>query len=140
MQKIDAGRLDLTQFIRAGDGIVMGQATGEPQTLTEALVKQRKAVGPVSVFIGSAMFSSTFEPTACDGLILNGYGGVANNRKLLKAGVLQQFPVQVSQIPHHLGDTIPCDVAMVQVGPRRSDGSFSYSLISDYTVDAVRKA
>ncbi len=140
MQKVEAGRLDLAQFIHAGDGIVIGQATGEPQTLTEALVAQRHAVGPLSVFIGSATFSETFQPGTCDGLTLNGYGGVANNRKLLKAGVLQQFPVQVSQIPHHLGDTIACDVAMVQVGPRRSDGSYSYSLISDYTVDAVRKA
>ena len=140
MLKIEPGQLDLQRFIRAGDGIVMSQATGEPQTLTETLVQQRNALGGVSVFIGSSTFSGTFTAANCDGLKLASYGGASTHRKLIKAGLLEQYPVQVSQIPRYFGDTIPCDVAFVQVGPRRLDGSFSYSLISDYPVDAVLRA
>ena len=38
---VSPGEIDLTQWIRAGDGVIWGQATAEPQTLIEALVAQR---------------------------------------------------------------------------------------------------
>ena len=41
---IAATDLDLSEFIRPGDRIVVGQAAGEPVTLTEALVAQRAAI------------------------------------------------------------------------------------------------
>ena len=42
MRRIRPEDLDLREFIRPGDRIVWGQATGEPLTLTEALVAQLK--------------------------------------------------------------------------------------------------
>ena len=43
---------ELARFIRPGDGIVLGQACAEPQTLSAALVAQRAAFSGASVFLG----------------------------------------------------------------------------------------
>lgn len=100
-------------FFASSSRRAAGSSSARPpasRTLTETLVRQRHALGPVSAFIGSATFAQTFVPGHCDGLQLTGYGGAGGNRKLIKAGALQQFPVQVSQLPNYFGDTIPCDV------------------------------
>ena len=60
-RELDAATLDLTGIVRSGDQIVWGQGTGEPQTLTEALVRQRHELGNVGVFIASN-FSQTLQP------------------------------------------------------------------------------
>lgn len=140
MKKISPHALKLSYYLKSGDGVVISQGTGEPMTLTEALVAQQGDVDNISVFLGSSLFSSTFTPTQCDGLRLSGYGGAGTHRALLKAGMLDYYPVHVSQLPEYFGSTIPCDVAMIQVGPRRPDGTYSYSLAGDYPPAAVNVA
>ena len=53
--------IDLREFLRPGDTVIWGQGTGEPRTLTEALVAQRASLGGIKVFLGSA-FSDTLKP------------------------------------------------------------------------------
>ena len=43
---------DLSGIIRAGDGIILGQACAEPQALSRALVAQRASFAGASVFLG----------------------------------------------------------------------------------------
>ena len=88
MQCVDAAQLDLRQWVRHGDGIVTGQGTAEPLTLTEALVAQRGGLGGVRLFL-AAMFSDTFLPVKCNGIEIIGMGGVGSNRRLIKAGVMR---------------------------------------------------
>ena len=83
-------------WIRPGDGIVIGQGTAEPLTLTEALVRQRGELGGVRAFL-AAMFSDTFLPGAVDGIELTGMGGVGSNRRLIQAGAMDVIPSHVSQ-------------------------------------------
>ena len=45
MQHLRADGLDLKSIIRPRDAILWGQACGEPLTLTEALVQQRRELG-----------------------------------------------------------------------------------------------
>ncbi len=53
--------LDLAQFLKSGDAIVLGQACGEPSTLIEALIAQGKDIGGLSAFIATS-FSGVFTP------------------------------------------------------------------------------
>lgn len=134
------GDLDLRPFIRPGDGVVISQGTAEPQTLTEALIHQAEDLGGLSIFLGGGSFSGTFAPDRFGHHRLSGYGGVGDHRALIKYGAMDVIPAHVSVLPHLIGNEIPCDVAMVQVSGPRADGTYSYSLSSDYTVEAVEKA
>lgn len=140
MKIVDAAQLELREWIRPGDGIVMGQGTAEPLTLTEALVAQRSTLGGVRLFL-AAMFSDTFLPERCDGLTITGMGGVGTNRRLIKAGVMDVLPCHVSQVAEFItGGEIPCDVALVQLSPPDEQGRYSLGLGADHTRAAVDKA
>lgn len=140
MKRVDVAQLDLREWIRPGDGIVMGQGTAEPLTLTEALVRQRRELGGVRVYL-AAMFSNTFQPEACDGLQISGMGGVGSNRRLIQAGVMDVIPSHVSQVCEFIASGhIPCDVALVQLSPPDEHGRYSLGLGADHTRTAVDKA
>ncbi|MCB1642504.1 MAG: hypothetical protein KDI37_12290, partial [Xanthomonadales bacterium] len=140
MRVTSAAELDLQGIVRPGDHVVWGQATGEPQALTERLVAQRSRLGPLSVFVG-ATFSDTLQVDRVDGLSLSGYGAIGTLAPLARSGQLQIVPCHVGQIARYIQDgRIGCDVAFVQVSPPGPDGRCSYGVIHDYTPAAVAAA
>jgi acyl-CoA hydrolase len=140
MREIRADALDLKGIVRPGDHIVWGQATGEPQTLTEALVRQRGELGQIDVFIG-ATFSKTLLPEHTDRIRVSGYGAIGSAGALARAGVLEIVPCHVGQIAQYIADgRIACDVAFVQVSPPGPDGRHSFGVIHDYIPTAVAMA
>lgn len=140
MIRLAGGDLDLRPYVTPGDGIVISQGTAEPQTLTEALVDQAEDLGRLNIFLGGGSFSGTFTPRRNGNHRLLGYGGVGDHRDLVECGAMEIIPSHVSSLPRLIGREIPCDVAMIQVNGPRADGSFGYSLSSDYTVEAVESA
>jgi acyl-CoA hydrolase len=140
VRRIDPADLDLRAFIRPGDRIVWGQASGEPLTLTEALVAQRHAVGPVSVFLGSC-FSDTLQPEHADAITFRSFGPMGTSRVLAKAGVLDIVPVHFGQIHRYIQDgQIGCDVAFVQLSPPGPNGLHSFGLTNDYVQTLIATA
>lgn len=136
----DVGDLDLSQFLRPGDRIVMGQACGEPTTLVEALIEQSPGIGGLSAFIATS-FSGRFTPAAVSGFSLASMGAIGALRSLTKEHRLGVIPCHVSQIaPMIEAGTIGCDVAFVQVSPADANGDHSFGLISDHVRAAVTKA
>ena len=132
--------LDLSQFLRAGDHIVFGQACGEPTSLIEALIGQGAAIGNLSAFIATS-FSGIFTPETADAFALSSMGAIGALRSMIKAGRLSIIPVHVSQIgPLITAGITRCDVAMIQVSPADAAGNHSLGLISDYVQAAVAKA
>lgn len=140
MRVIAADALDLAGLVQPGDHIVWGQATGEPLSLTEALVRQRHQLGEVSAFIGST-FSHTLQPTHIDPLRITSFGAIGTSSALAKAGMLDIVPCHVGRIAQYIADRhIRCDVAFVQVSPPGPDGRYSYGVIHDYMPTAVATA
>ena len=136
----EARDLDLSEFLRPGDRIVMGQACGEPATLVEALVDQGRDIGGLSAFIATS-FSGLFSPAATDGFALSSMGAIGALRALTKEHRLSVIPCHVSQVgPMIEAGIIGCDVAFVQVSPADANGDHSFGLISDYVRAAVAKA
>ena len=139
-RELDVATLDLTGIVKSGDQIVWGQGTGEPQTLTEALVRQRHELGNVGVFIASN-FSQTLQPEHTDCIRITGFGAVGTSSRLTKAAALEIVPCHVGQIAQYILDgRIGCDVAFVQVSPPGPDGRHSFGVIHDYTPTAVAVA
>src|SRR6266480_6627354 len=87
--------VDLSGVIRPRDGIVLGQACAEPQTLVEALIAQRRELSGCEVFLG-INYSGTVKPENADHLRLSAYCGIGHNRALADAGVLELLPVPYS--------------------------------------------
>jgi acyl-CoA hydrolase len=137
---LPAADLDLGEFLRPGDRIVIGQACGEPSTLLEALIAQGGAVGGLSAFIATS-FSGQLTPEAVSGFSLYSMGAIGALRALTKQHKLGVIPCHVSQVgPLIEAGIIGCDVAFVQVSPADADGNHSFGLISDYVRAAVATA
>jgi acyl-CoA hydrolase len=137
---VDATGLDLGQYLKAGDRIVLGQACGEPTTLIEALIAQGGDIGGLSAFIATS-FSGIFTTETGDSFALCSMGAIGALRSMSKAQRLGIIPCHVGQVaPLIEQGLIGCDVAMVQVSPADADGNHSFGLISDYVQAAVAKA
>jgi acyl-CoA hydrolase len=137
----DVARLDLSQFLRPGDHIVLGQACGEPTILVEALIAQGRDIGDLSAFIATS-FSGLFTPQTAESFALSSMGAIGALRSMTKAGKLGIIPAHVSQVgPMITQGLIGCDVAFVQVSPADAEGNHSFGLISDHVramVDTAR--
>jgi acetyl-CoA hydrolase len=128
---------DLASVILPGDGIVIGQACAEPQTLTEALVAQRAALSGCRVFLG-VNYSGTVRPAHADHLKLSSYCGIGHNRALSDAGALEILRVPYSRLGAMIrAGEIRADVVFVQVSPPNSRGEYSLGLAADYLVPAL---
>lgn len=132
--------LDLSAYVRPGDGIVFSQGTGEPLGLTQALVEQRGGFSGAGIFFGTG-FSPTFQPAHADHLRFTGYGAMGTHRQLAAAGVLDPIPCHVSAIEGLLtSGQIRADVVMLQVSPPNARGEHSFGLVNDYLRAAMSRA
>ena len=139
-RSISLESLALSDFLKPGDSIVMGQACGEPATLVEALKAQGRDIPGLKVFIATS-FSGLFDASSADSFELSSMGAIGTLRSMAKIGKLQIIPVHVSQVaPLISSGRIPCDVAMAQLSPADQDGVHSCGLISDYVKAAIDKA
>jgi acyl-CoA hydrolase len=138
--KVIGPDLDLGEFLRPGDRIVLGHACGEPTTLAEALLAQAASIGGLSAFLATS-FSGLFTPAATGGLEVLSMGAIGALRTLTRAHRLGVIPCHVGQIgPMIETGHIGCDVAFVQVSPADAAGNHSLGLVSDYTGAAVARA
>jgi acetyl-CoA hydrolase len=132
--------IDLARHIRPGDGIVVGQACAEPQTLVEALVAQRAAFSGANLFLG-VNYAGIVRPEHADHLRLAAYCGAGHNRALADAGVLEIHPHPYSRLASLLRSrTIPADVVLLQVSPPNARGEYSMGLAVDYLPPAIAAA
>ena len=137
---IAAMTIDLSQWIRTGDGVTWGQATAEPQTLVEAFVAQRAGFSGASAFLG-VNYAGIVRPEHADHLRLTSYCGAGANRALAEAGVLDIHPHPYSKLGACIRSRhIPVDVVLVQVSPPDADGRYSLGLAAEYLPPAIAGA
>ncbi|QIG80810.1 acetyl-CoA hydrolase/transferase family protein [Stakelama tenebrarum] len=137
---VDPAALDLSQYLKAGDAVVWGQACGEPTTLIETLIAQAEGIGGLSAFAATS-FSGLLTEDVADRIALSSMGAIGTLRSLTKVNKLAVIPCHVSQVgPMIAQGLIGCDVAFVQVSPADANGNHSFGLISDYARAMVDKA
>ncbi|MFD6859542.1 acetyl-CoA hydrolase/transferase family protein [Rhodococcus sp. NPDC060090] len=140
MNVLAAPDIDVREFLRPGDRIVIGQACGEPTTLIEALIAQGDEIGGLTAFVATS-FSGIFRPETADSVRLSSMGAIGALRSMTKAQCLDVIPCHVSQVgPMIESGVLGCDVTFVQVSEADADGNHSYGLISDYVQAAVDTA
>ncbi|MEV0362697.1 acetyl-CoA hydrolase/transferase family protein [Nocardia fusca] len=132
--------IDLGQWLRPGDRIVIGQACGEPTTVLEALIDQGPRIGDLSVFTATS-FSGRFAPGVGRSFALSSMGAIGALRSLTRTHELDIVPCHVGRVaPMIESGELGCDVALVQVSPADSAGRHSFGLVSDYVRAAVARA
>jgi acyl-CoA hydrolase len=129
--------LELSRWISAGDGLVIGEACAEPTVLVDALVQEAPALGVLSAFVGLSWRERLTEANP-QALRLLSYGALG---KLARAPELTIVPCHFSALPALLADgALPCDVAMVQVSPPDGRGRCSFGAGAEYFADAASHA
>ncbi len=89
---IDPASLDLREFLKPGDSLVLGQACGEPSTLVEALIAQGRDIGGLGAFIATS-FSGAFTPETAESFALSSMGAIGALRSMTKASKLSRHPL-----------------------------------------------
>lgn len=130
--------LDLSRYIRPGDGVWWGQGGAEPEPLVNALLDQAGAIGPVRAFCGLTWNERLAGPLP-GGLTLLSYGALGLLRKLSRRGGLQVVPCHYSALPRLFARRmLPCDVGLLQVSAPDDDGMVSLGIGVEYVADALR--
>jgi acetyl-CoA hydrolase len=133
----DADYLDLSVWIRPGDGIVWGQACAEPVALTSLLAAQAEDLGPLTAFVG-ATFSDCFEPARMPSVGFAAYCATGRNRAWCAADQLAVIPVHYSALRGlFTSKMIRCDVVFLLVGPADEEGRWSLGLADEYLSAAL---
>ncbi len=129
--------IELASALRPGDGVLVGQATAEPQLLTEALVAQRAAFSGAKLFLG-VNYAGVVKPEHADHLRLTAYCGAGSNRALADAGVLDIQPHPYSRFAALIRERkLASDVVFLQLSPPDGEGAYSLGLAAEYLVPAI---
>src|SRR3954470_13276485 len=124
--------LDLSPWVRPGDGVVWGQACAEPVVLVDALLE--RAPADLSAFVGL----SWRELSVPDSMRVVSYGALG---RLGRLADLEIVPCHYSALPRLFAERrLPGDVVLVQVAPPDRRGRCSLSVGVDYLADALPHA
>jgi acyl-CoA hydrolase len=139
--ELRAEELELARYIRRGDTVVWAQGAAEPLTLSETVVAQRHAIGPITLFLGPG-YSDTLAPEHADCLTFLGMSAIGTRRRLVDAGVLRLIPCQLSDVESLFDSGIlKADVVILHLTPPvDGGGEYSMGLVNDYLKIAMRRA
>ncbi|MHB1315081.1 MAG: acetyl-CoA hydrolase/transferase family protein [Christensenellales bacterium] len=130
------------KIVKSGDRVVVGHATGEPQSLVAALVERKNELKNVEIVHMVGMGTGAYmqpDMKECFRHVSLFVGGAA--RKAVPEGYADFIPIHFSNIPKlFLDDILPVDVALVQVSRIDKHGYMSLGISVDYGYAAVKKA
>tara|TARA_B100000949_G_scaffold225122_1_gene229071 strand:- start:1752 stop:2990 length:1239 start_codon:yes stop_codon:yes gene_type:complete len=130
--------LDWADFVRPGDLVVWAQASAEPTSLTNSLVKARHEIGNFRVFAGIS-YGGSVAPEFTDAISYISYCGTGANRSL--GTVLEILPAHYSQLPRALEEIADGNlVLLLNLAPGADRDHFSFGVGGDYAADLIAKA
>ncbi|WP_418320881.1 acetyl-CoA hydrolase/transferase family protein [Piscinibacter sakaiensis] len=130
----------LSDCLRAGDHIVIGQATAEPVGLVAELFELAPRIGTIEAFCGLSL-NPAWEADVPDALQVSTYCGLGTVRHLVACGRARVMPCSLSQLSSLIASRrLQADVVLLQVAPADADGYHSLGCTLDYVWDAVQAA
>lgn len=131
--------MDITQYLRPGDTVVIGQATAEPPTLVEKLIEAAQTVDDLTAFCGYTLSDAWLKATPARPRI-KAYAAHGALRKM-PVGSLDFVPLHLSRMADHIRKgRLATDVVLLQVGPADADGYYNLGGTVDYGVVAAEHA
>ena len=131
--------LDISDYLKPGDTVLIGQAVAEPPTLVEKLIEAARSVDGITALCGYTLSKSWIDVTP----------GRPHIKAYAAHGALRKLaPSQLDFLPVHLSrmedfiikGRLPVDVVLLQVGPADQDGYHDLGATVDYGVVAAEHA
>lgn len=130
----------LAEVLRPGDQVLVGQATGEPTGLVQALFELAPRINGLEAFCGLSL-NPAWSQDVPEALGVSTYCGVGTLGPLVARGRARVMPCSLSQITALLASRkLPADVVLLQVSPADAQGYHSPACAIDYAWDAVKTA
>lgn len=132
---------DAVRLIEDGCTIVTSHAAANPQVLLRELVAQKERFSRVRIFhVLPVGYGDYIKPeNAAHFRHVTTFAGAAS-REVVADGVADFIPAFFKDVPGLLGESVPVDVAMVNVSPPDDEGWCSLGVACDYTLEATRRA
>ena len=132
--------LDIAQYLRPGDTVLIGQAAAEPPVLVEKFITAAHAIGGLTAFCGYTLSDAwaSVSPGQPDIKAYMAHGAL---RKLSAKGLVDIIPCHYGRIEDLVATGhIRIDVVLLQVAPADSDGYYSLGATVDYAAVAAEHA
>ena len=132
--------LDIAEYLRPGDTVLIGQAAAEPPVLVEKFIAAARDMGRLTAFCGYTL-SDAWEEVSPGQPHIKTYVAHASLRNLAAKGLVEIVPCHYSRIEELMASGhIRVDVVLLQVAPADADGYYSLGATVDYAVVAAEKA
>ena len=133
---------EAVRYIKSGDRVVLGHASGEPQVLVKAMVANKEAYQNVEIVHMVSMGGSEYcLPENSSHFIHNSLFAGGSTRKAIHEGRAVFTPSHFSQIPRLFVDKIlPVDVTLCMLSPPDEHGYCSFGISVDYTKPAAESS
>ncbi len=130
----------LAEYLRSGDRIIVGQATGEPTGLVTELFEVTPQFSEMTVFCGYSL-NPAWKGKIPDSLRVTTYCGLGAIGALVGSSRARVIPFSMSQLSAALSSgKMAVDVVLLQVAPADADGYHSLGAVVDYVWEAVQRA
>jgi hypothetical protein len=132
--------LDMTQYLRPGDTVLIGQAAAEPPALVEKFIAAAHAIGGLTAFCGYTL-SDAWAGVSPGQPNIKAYAAHGALRKLSAKGLVDIVPCHYGRIEDLITTGhIRVDVVLLQVAPADADGYYSLGATVDYAAVAAEQA
>ena len=130
----------LSQHLRRGDHVVVGQATGEPPGLVSEMFALAGGLGALNVFCGYSL-NAAWGAAIDAALRVTTYCGLGSIRHIVARGAARVIPAQLSQLASYFDSgVLKADVVLLQVSPADAQGYHSLGCALDYVWNAAQAA
>lgn len=133
---------EAVSHVQSGDRVVFTHACGEPQVLTDALVKYAAYLENVEIIHMVAMGTAPYcQPGMEKHFHHNALFVGGSTRKAVESGQADYTPCFFHEAPKFFREgVIPVDVVFLQLSEPDEDGNCSYGISVDYTQPAAEVA
>ena len=132
--------LDIAQYLRPGDTVLIGQAAAEPPVLVEKFITAAHAIGGLTAFCGYTL-SDAWAGVSPGQPDIKAYMAHGALRKLSAKGLVDIIPCHYGRIEDLVATGhIRINVVLLQVAPADSDGYYSLGATVDYAAVAAEHA
>lgn len=131
---------DAINKIESTQNVFLSSYCNEPQLLVEELVRQKKRIKGISLYINVAGSPLQYAQKECYGFFnIRAFLSSVGLLGIVKSSDFDYIPLNLSNIPDYLKNK-KIDVALIQVSPPNKKGFCNLGISVDYTKSLIKEA